>query len=133
MDILQTLWDIGYRVGHSLRTRFNRKVALRRPASYVAAKIRDRQGLLFIIAKAIFELGLSVCKAKVATQLDQIVDVFYVTDRSGRKIMDPTQKPAQSTTIPFLGNYEPIKLALNMISIPVKACETGQFFFAASA
>lgn len=50
---------------------------------------QDRQGLLFIIAKAIFELGLSVYKARVATQLDQIVDVFYVTDRSGRKIMDP--------------------------------------------
>lgn len=49
----------------------------------------DRQGLLFMIAKAMFELGLSVHTAKVSTQLDQIVDVFYVTDRSGDKIMEP--------------------------------------------
>lgn len=32
-----------------------------------------------------------------------------------------------------VGSYEPIKLALNMISTPVRACDTGQFFFAASA
>lgn len=49
---------------------------------------QDRQGLLYIIAKAMFELGLSVHTAKVSTQLDQIVDVFYVTDQSGRKITD---------------------------------------------
>jgi [protein-PII] uridylyltransferase len=49
----------------------------------------DRQGLLFMIAKAMFELGLSVHTAKVSTQLDQIVDVFYVTDETGGKIKDP--------------------------------------------
>lgn len=48
---------------------------------------QDRQGLLYIIAKAMFEVGLSVHTAKVSTQLDQIVDVFYVTDRSGQKVM----------------------------------------------
>jgi [protein-PII] uridylyltransferase len=50
---------------------------------------RDRQGLLFIIARAMFDLGLSVHTAKVATALDQIVDAFYVTDRSGKKIVEP--------------------------------------------
>lgn len=49
---------------------------------------QDRQGLLYIIAEAMFELGLSVHTAKVSTQLDQIVDVFYVTDRSGQKVMN---------------------------------------------
>jgi [protein-PII] uridylyltransferase len=46
----------------------------------------DRQGLLYVITKAIFELALSVHFAKVATRLDQIVDVFYVTDLEGKKI-----------------------------------------------
>ena len=31
-------------------------------------------------------MGLSVWRAKIATHLDQVVDVFYVTDRDGQKI-----------------------------------------------
>jgi [protein-PII] uridylyltransferase len=46
----------------------------------------DRQGLLYVITKAIFDLALSVHFAKAATRLDQIVDVFYVTDLDIRKI-----------------------------------------------
>jgi [protein-PII] uridylyltransferase len=46
----------------------------------------DRMGLLFTITRTIFELGLSVSVAKIGTYLDQVVDVFYVTDQSGRKI-----------------------------------------------
>lgn len=46
----------------------------------------DRMGLLFVITRTLYELGLSVAKAKIGTYLDQVVDVFYVTDQSGRKI-----------------------------------------------
>lgn len=49
----------------------------------------DRRGLLYIIAKTIFELGLSVHSAKIATRLDQIVDVFYVLGPDQEKITDP--------------------------------------------
>ncbi len=48
----------------------------------------DRRGLLYTIARTIFELGMSVHIAKIGTYLDQVVDVFYVTDQSGRKIVD---------------------------------------------
>ena len=34
------------------------------------------------------ELDLSVRFAKIGTFLDQVVDVFYVTDTAGRKIID---------------------------------------------
>jgi [protein-PII] uridylyltransferase len=46
----------------------------------------DRMGLLYTISRTLFELGLSVGVAKIGTYLDQVVDVFYVTDRQGRKI-----------------------------------------------
>jgi [protein-PII] uridylyltransferase len=49
----------------------------------------DRQGLLYVITSAIFDLGLSVHAARISTKLDQVVDVFYVTDRTGGKIADP--------------------------------------------
>jgi [protein-PII] uridylyltransferase len=46
----------------------------------------DRRGLLYTITRMLFELGLSVSVAKIGTYLDQVVDVFYVTDTQGRKI-----------------------------------------------
>jgi [protein-PII] uridylyltransferase len=55
----------------------------------VAAFAYDRMGLLYAIARTLFELGLSVSKAKIGTHLDQVVDVFYVTDQStGAKVTD---------------------------------------------
>jgi [protein-PII] uridylyltransferase len=48
----------------------------------------DRTGLLYAITRRLFELGLSVGRAKVGTFTDQVVDVFYVTDQHGRKIHD---------------------------------------------
>jgi len=46
----------------------------------------DRPGLLYAIARALFELKLSVVQAKIATHFDQVLDVFFVTDAEGRKI-----------------------------------------------
>jgi [protein-PII] uridylyltransferase len=48
----------------------------------------DRRGLLYTVSRAIFKLDLSVELAKISTHLDQVVDVFYVTDFDGRKIKD---------------------------------------------
>ncbi len=46
----------------------------------------DRLGLLYQITKVLFDLGLDVHVAKIGTYIDQVVDVFYVTDRIGNKI-----------------------------------------------
>jgi [protein-PII] uridylyltransferase len=55
----------------------------------VAVFAYDRMGLLYAVARALFELGLSVSAAKIGTHLDQVVDVFYVTDQqTGKKIAD---------------------------------------------
>lgn len=48
----------------------------------------DRTGLLYAITRTLFELGLSVARAKIGTYLDQVVDVFYVTDQENHKIED---------------------------------------------
>ena len=48
----------------------------------------DRLGLLYIITRTLFELGLSVAVAKIGTYVDQVVDVFYVMDHLGKKIKD---------------------------------------------
>lgn len=48
----------------------------------------DRRGLLYTLAREINRLGLSVELAKISTHLDQVVDVFYVTDKNGSRIRD---------------------------------------------
>ncbi len=51
----------------------------------------DRQGLLYVITNAIFLQGLSVHAARISTRLDQVADVFYVTDAQGKKIEQADQ------------------------------------------
>ena len=54
----------------------------------------DRQGLLYVITNAIFRFGLSVHAARISTRLDQVADVFYVTDHEGKKYDDHAQLEA---------------------------------------
>jgi [protein-PII] uridylyltransferase len=49
----------------------------------------DRVGFLFSITHALFQLDLQIHLAKITTNVDQVLDVFYVTDRGGVKIADP--------------------------------------------
>ena len=48
----------------------------------------DRIGVLFTIAYSLHRLGLSIHVAKISTNVDQVADVFYVTDEHGGKIFD---------------------------------------------
>jgi [protein-PII] uridylyltransferase len=45
----------------------------------------DRRGLLYRLARALHDVGMVIHFAKIGTYLDQVVDVFYVAERDGRK------------------------------------------------
>ncbi len=49
----------------------------------------DRVGVLFAITRTLFRLGVRIHLAKITTMLEQVLDVFYVTDAAGGKIEDP--------------------------------------------
>jgi len=49
---------------------------------------QDRIGVLFTITHTLHRLGLSIHVAKISTNVDQVADVFYVTDERGGKIGD---------------------------------------------
>ena len=51
----------------------------------------DFPGLLFSVTNALFECHLDIWVAKIATKVDQVVDVFYVRDFDGQKVDDPNQ------------------------------------------
>lgn len=50
----------------------------------------DRMGLLYDVSKVLFEMQLVLHFAKISTHLDQVVDVFYVSDIDNRKIEEST-------------------------------------------
>jgi [protein-PII] uridylyltransferase len=51
----------------------------------------DFPGLLYRITDTIFKANLNIWVAKIATHVDQVVDVFYVRDDEERKIEEPAQ------------------------------------------
>jgi len=57
----------------------------------IEVRTRDRVGLLYHLAQALFELELNICLARVTTRGHQAVDAFYVRDFSGNKVLEPEQ------------------------------------------
>ena len=58
-------------------------------ATVIEVKCPDRLGLLYLITRTLAGLGLDIVSARIATEIDQAFDTFYVQDREGRKIEDP--------------------------------------------
>jgi [protein-PII] uridylyltransferase len=65
-----------------------------RIATVVEVECLDRPGLLYDVTHAIFESGLSISTAMVATYGERAVDVFYVRDGFGHKIVQPARLAA---------------------------------------
>jgi [protein-PII] uridylyltransferase len=51
----------------------------------------DRIGVLFTITHSLHSLGWSIHVAKISTNVDQVADVFYVTDQRGGKITEDAE------------------------------------------
>ena len=51
-------------------------------------KCPDRVGLLYLITRTLSAQGLDIASARIATEIDQAYDTFYVTDRQGRRLED---------------------------------------------
>jgi [protein-PII] uridylyltransferase len=63
----------------------------------------DYPGLLFSVTDALFRCRLDVWVAKIATKVDQVVDVFYVRDFDGQKATDREQVEAiKAAVLPVL-------------------------------
>jgi len=54
----------------------------------------DSVGLLYRITETISELGLDIELARIATRVDGIVDAFYVRERTGGVLTDPSRRAA---------------------------------------
>ena len=50
---------------------------------------KDRPGLLYNVTRTLWDFGVNTYRARIGTEGDQVVDVFYVLDYQGKKIDDP--------------------------------------------
>ncbi len=107
-DRLDLCAEVKERIGErrpprsSLHHRPTKVVIDNRSSSYftvVEVFAYDFTGLLFLITEALFRLELDVWLAKIATQVDQVVDVFYVRDFNGQKVDDPEAEATVRRTI----------------------------------
>jgi [protein-PII] uridylyltransferase len=57
--------------------------------AYTILDIRthDRLGILYLIASTLSELSVDIRSAKITTEADQVIDVFYVTNKDGSKLL----------------------------------------------
>lgn len=63
---------------------------------YTVIDIRteDRPGLLYLIASTLSRLEIDTVLAKITTEVDRVMDVFYVTEKDGRKVLDEERMEA---------------------------------------
>jgi len=53
----------------------------------IEVQAQDHLGLLYKLTHILYECGLDVALAKISTEANRAIDVFYVTDVAGRKVI----------------------------------------------
>lgn len=70
----------------------------------IEVKAQDSLGLLYNLTRVMYEHGLDIALAKISTEANRAIDVFYVTDDEGRKLLDAERQAAIKAT--FLAALE---------------------------
>jgi [protein-PII] uridylyltransferase len=73
---------------HEIQTRVEFDNVVSDRSTVIDIRAQDRLGLLYVIASTLSGLDVDVTLAKIATEVDQAVDVFYVTEKDGRKVTE---------------------------------------------
>jgi len=73
---------------HEIQTRVEFDNVVSDRYTVIDIRAHDRLGLLYVIASVLSGLDVDVTLAKIATEVDQAVDVFYVTEKDGRKVTE---------------------------------------------
>jgi [protein-PII] uridylyltransferase len=72
-------------------------------ATVVEVRAPDQPGLAYTICEALAQLGLDITFAKIATAKALALDVFYVTDAAGMKLLPEALGKVEATLLEALG------------------------------
>jgi [protein-PII] uridylyltransferase len=75
-------------------------------STVVEVRADDEPGLVYRITRALADLGLDISLAKIATEKSQALDVFYVTDGSGRALSAGDLQRVEVALLEALGGSE---------------------------
>ncbi|MFZ5776213.1 MAG: [protein-PII] uridylyltransferase [Thermodesulfobacteriota bacterium] len=78
-------------------------------AAYTIVEVHaaSRPGLLYDITRTLAEFGIDIHRAKIATDGERAVDVFYVLDNAGAKVETPLFQEEISTALLYIAGGEP--------------------------
>jgi [protein-PII] uridylyltransferase len=83
---------IGARANRAPKARFSTEVHVdnKSATNYTIIEVitQDRPALLFCLSNALQRVGLSIWFAKINTEGERVIDVFYVSNGSGQKVVD---------------------------------------------
>src|SRR5262245_61874662 len=65
----------------------------------IEVKCPDPLGLLYLATRTLSSLSLDIASARIATEIDQALDTFYVNDAAGRKVEEPAAMDAVRTAL----------------------------------
>ena len=65
----------------------------------IEVNARDRSALLYELARALYDCGVVIRSAHIATHGERAVDVFYLTDAAGGKIEAPARLKTLEETL----------------------------------
>jgi [protein-PII] uridylyltransferase len=67
----------------------------------------DRPGTLYQLTQTLSDFRLNIHRARIATEVEQLIDVFYVTREHGGKVEDTDQQDKiRQTLLHIIGNEE---------------------------
>jgi [protein-PII] uridylyltransferase len=67
----------------------------------------DNRSALYQLTQTLADFGLAIHKARIATEVEQLIDIFYVSTQSGDKLTDTsTQEKISLTLMQILGAEE---------------------------
>ncbi len=113
--------DVGYQIHRKLHNRAgrsrrqvqqpNRKVLLDNDSSQRFTVIEvhggDCFGALYQLTQTLSDFGLDIHRAKIATEIEQLIDIFYVSAGNGGKLIDPAkQEKVRRTLYTIIGGEE---------------------------
>ena len=73
---------------------------------------QDRVGLLFAITHTLFELGMKIHIARISTNADQALDVFYLSDAEGNKVTERMRTIKAALLERLEGSAQPVVATL---------------------
>ncbi len=67
----------------------------------------DAPGALYQLTQTLSDFGLDIHRARIATEVEQLIDIFYVLKRDGSKLVDPEQQEMiRKTLLKIIGMDE---------------------------